>query len=107
MNQTTKGLVRGVLKSLGIHRQTVMLTDNLFPNRILTDRKKTLQFYSPFIQRGDLCFDVGANEGFKTKSFLMLGAKVVAIEPQGVCLHRLHSGVSAERIITADSVHML
>jgi FkbM family methyltransferase len=33
------------------------------------------------LRPGDLVFDIGANEGFKTDLFLRLGAKVVAIEP--------------------------
>jgi FkbM family methyltransferase len=33
---------------------------------------------------GDLIFDVGANDGFKTDVFLRLGARVVAIEPDDV-----------------------
>jgi FkbM family methyltransferase len=44
--------------------------------------KKTLSFYSHFIRKGDLCFDVGANIGDKTKIFLELGAKVIVIEPE-------------------------
>jgi len=42
-------------------------------------------FFSQFIGKGDLCFDVGANIGNKSGSFLSLGAKVVAIEPQNYC----------------------
>ena len=50
---------------------------------------KMLDFYSQFIAKGDLCFDVGANFGNRTKVFLGLGAKVVCIEPQQVCLRKL------------------
>jgi len=38
--------------------------------------------YARFIQRGDLVFDVGAHVGHRTASFLRLGARVVAVEPQ-------------------------
>ena len=48
-----------------------------------------LNFYSQFIEEGDLCFDVGANFGNRTKVFLELGAKVVCIEPQQLCLRKL------------------
>ena len=41
-----------------------------------------LDFYSQFIKKGDLVFDVGANVGSRSKLFLNLGAKVVAFEPQ-------------------------
>ncbi len=34
-------------------------------------------------------FDVGANMGEKTDIFLSLGAKVVAVEPQPICLEKL------------------
>jgi len=50
---------------------------------------RMLRFYSQFINQGDLCFDVGANSGEWTEIFLKLGAAVVAIEPQGVCMQQL------------------
>jgi FkbM family methyltransferase len=39
-------------------------------------------FYRQFIQRGDLCFDIGAHVGDRLVHFLGLGARVVAVEPQ-------------------------
>lgn len=53
-------------------------------------KRKAVQFYSRFIKKGDLCFDVGANFGKKTEIFLELGAKVICIEPQQVCLRYLY-----------------
>lgn len=46
---------------------------------------RDLQFYSQFIDEGNLCFDIGANIGDKTEVFLRLGAVVVAVEPQESC----------------------
>lgn len=46
-------------------------------------------FYKKLIKQGDICFDIGANVGYKSKLFLALGAKVVAIEPQSKCLEDL------------------
>jgi len=40
------------------------------------------KFYSEFIRPGELCFDIGAHIGKKTKVFLELGARVIAVEPQ-------------------------
>lgn len=37
----------------------------------------------------DLVFDVGANEGAKSRTFLSLGARVIAIEPQPSCVEKL------------------
>jgi FkbM family methyltransferase len=47
-------------------------------------RRKQLDFYRQLLtglRPGDLIFDIGANEGFKTDLFLRLGARVVAIDP--------------------------
>lgn len=47
--------------------------------------EKTRSFYAQFLKKGDLCFDIGANEGLKTNIFLSLGANVIAVEPQHDC----------------------
>lgn len=57
--------------------------------------KKMLGFYSSFVKRGDLCFDVGANMGNRTEVFLELGAAVVAVEPQETCLRVLEERFGA------------
>src|SRR5262245_33095825 len=49
------------------------------------------QFYRQFIKRNDLVFDVGANRGAKTDALLSLGAQVVAVEPNPVCVEFLRS----------------
>jgi FkbM family methyltransferase len=48
--------------------------------------RKERDFFSAFIRRGDLVFDVGANVGDKTAVFASIGARVVAIEPQRSCV---------------------
>jgi FkbM family methyltransferase len=53
-------------------------------------QRRMLEFYSQFIQEGDLCFDIGANVGRFTRGFLKLGARVICIEPQEDCLRQLH-----------------
>jgi len=40
------------------------------------------RFYRQFIAPGDLCFDVGAHVGNRVRTFVSLGAQVVAVEPQ-------------------------
>jgi FkbM family methyltransferase len=39
------------------------------------------KFYSGFVEKGNLVYDVGANIGNRTEVFLSLGANVVCIEP--------------------------
>ena len=56
--------------------------------RAVRDRWNGLEerrLYRQFIAKGDLVFDVGANVGLKTKAFLALGARVVAVEANPDC----------------------
>ncbi len=46
-------------------------------------------FYSSFMEPDDLCFDIGANLGNRTRCFHHLGCKVVAVEPQKRCFQKL------------------
>jgi len=55
-------------------------------------KKKWMEaFYSKFVGKGDLCFDIGANIGERTNIFLNLKTKVVAIEPQKACFEILNA----------------
>ena len=56
-------------------------------NIILAFQEKL--FYSQLINKGDLCFDIGANNGKKSKLMLAAGGKVIAFEPQSLCLNYL------------------
>ncbi|MFL5825661.1 MAG: FkbM family methyltransferase [Thermoleophilaceae bacterium] len=47
--------------------------------------------YEGLINPGDLVFDVGANEGNRVETFLGLGARVVAVEPQADCAARVRA----------------
>ncbi len=64
------------------------------------------RFYRPFIQPGDLCFDVGAHVGNRIRVWRGLGARVVAVEPQPqmmAWLRRLY-GRSAQVALVASAV---
>jgi FkbM family methyltransferase len=52
--------------------------------KVIDRRESEVQFYRGLLKgfrKGDIIFDIGANQGQKTDVFLRLGAKVVAIEP--------------------------
>jgi FkbM family methyltransferase len=40
------------------------------------------EFYSQFVEPGALCFDIGSHVGNRVRTWLSLGARVVAVEPQ-------------------------
>lgn len=59
-----------------------------------------LQFYSQFVKPGDVCFDVGANTGNRTKVFLKLASHVVAVEPQDKCARLIDSVFGRDKRLT-------
>ena len=68
------------LRNSRIHDFYWMMTGR----RWMLARTKQIDFYRHLLsglRYGDLIFDIGANEGFKTDVFLRLGARVVAVEP--------------------------
>jgi FkbM family methyltransferase len=62
--------------------------------------ERMLGFYSRLVRPGDLCFDIGANLGNRTRILRRLGARVVAVEPQPAlarvlrAMHRRDDGVT-------------
>jgi len=53
----------------------------------IANRAREIKFYRTTLdgfQKGNVIFDIGANDGFKTDIFLRLGAKVVAVEPDEI-----------------------
>ncbi len=76
----------GVKVLLGIFREKMRryIHPEIYRNQqLLFEERK--QFYSSFLSKNDLVFDVGANMGNRVEVFLALGNKVVAIEPQSFC----------------------
>ncbi len=74
----------------GKNKQAEWLVKHYLPgtNRFVSYHKMKT-FYSQFVKKGDLCFDIGANIGNRTEIFLDLGARVIAVEPQAECLKTL------------------
>jgi FkbM family methyltransferase len=87
-----KGLInfesinRRTLKSLGLYYKWLFYKERKSPTASMLKMRK---LYSRFINPGDLCFDIGANMGSRVASFLVLKAKVVAVEPQEICMKEL------------------
>jgi FkbM family methyltransferase len=72
-----------------------------------TSDDRALNFYLPLVQPGDLVFDVGANIGERSKIFRMCGARVIAIEPQPLCVRvikRAWDDVTVLQCAVSDTV---
>jgi len=77
-------MIAKILKKLHIYTPVKRFKDDVFfnwrENRWFN--KEMLYMYKDFIKKGDLCFDLGAAYGNRTKHFLELGAKkVIVVEP--------------------------
>jgi FkbM family methyltransferase len=70
------GAWRRLRRSYGLARSAVIYHGNP------VKRRRARAFYRAFVRPGDLCFDIGAHLGDRTGHFLVLGARVVALEPQ-------------------------
>lgn len=67
-------------------------------------RERRRMFYSQFVRAGDLVFDVGANLGNRTETFLALGARVIAVEPQLECVQTLRKRFDSSSMLAIEPV---
>ncbi len=63
-------------------------------------RRRLCRFYRQFVRPGALSFDIGAHLGSRSRAFLDLGARVVALEPQPACVAYLQKRWGGERRFT-------
>ena len=59
-------------------------------------------FFRPFVNKGDLIFDVGADGGRFTTNFFNMGAKVISIEPQKKSFKKLHERFSKSKKVILE-----
>lgn len=100
-----RNIIIKLLQLLRLHRTAKTAKDWLMtisPRYIrhIRHKREMLKFYSQFINKGDLCFDVGANLGNRTEIFLKLGATVIVIEPQDICMGQLWKKYENNRRVT-------
>jgi FkbM family methyltransferase len=65
------------------------LIRSTFMYRLPGHTRRSRAFYRAFLKPGDLAFDIGAHVGDRVSSFRRLGARVVALEPQRLCMRAL------------------
>lgn len=88
-------LVRKLLLGFGLYDTAVD-----FKHWIDGTEERYVRFYSEFVHKDDLCFDIGANVGRRTAVLLKLGARVVAVEPVPRCMKILRKRYGSDRRVT-------
>jgi len=56
-------------------------------------QKRLNKFYGELLSEADLCFDIGAHLGVRSRCFLNLDKKVVAVEPQPIFAKKLRENL--------------
>lgn len=104
----TKRYFRNILNRAGLLgiTQSIIYWFTRFDADTTHPRRLMRRFYAQFIKKDDLCFDIGANLGNRTRMFLELGAKVICVEPQKKCLDKLYRlfGRNSNVIIVSKGV---
>lgn len=90
--------LRGLLIGLPVYKPLRFVYQSLFDRGAVHRRKQRQEFYSLFIRRGDLVFDVGANIGNYAETLCGAGATVVAIEPDPRNLKFLRKRLKGEHV---------
>ena len=74
----------------GTWKEATEAGDSPLSTEIVTNSQNAIDnFIGQFFNRGDLVFDVGANQGLKTDLYLGFGARVICFEPQPHCVELL------------------
>ena len=104
----TKQQFRKILGRLRLATPTEFRWRSLTPNgrrvnrKIKAHQQHMIGMYSQFIKHGDLCFDVRANMGTRVERFLIMGANVVAVEPQQHCIDYLQAKYWHSKRVTLE-----
>jgi len=91
--------INGIRKTLRLSRSELLEPKS----RQEDPRYQHICFYSQFLTKGDLCFDVGAHVGCKADMFRQLGARIICIEPQPKCVGILRDKYRKDRDVTIVS----
>lgn len=73
-------IIRSIQQSLGLSFSFLIYYGLPFHHQALT------QIYAPFINPGDLCFDIGAHLGDRIRALSQLDARIIALEPHPRCM---------------------
>lgn len=80
MTRSSTAISQNARRWLGLGRSLLIYYGDPFRLR------RMQQFYAQFIRPGDLCFDIGAHVGNRLLAWSRLGARIVGVEPQPLCM---------------------
>ncbi len=102
-NLGMKEQIKGMLIDKGYWRHCLRLRNAFFRSANWQKRRESsLAFYSRFISRNDLCFDIGANRGHVTRSLRECGARVVSVEPQQELAAALNEWYAKDKAVLVE-----
>jgi FkbM family methyltransferase len=98
-------MIKTLLKIIGKRNYLKLekFKKSIFPTKHDKQQKvffeRQVKFYASFIDKNDMCFDIGGNVGDKAAIFLHLNAKVIIVEPQDSCVKMLNEKFGGKAII--------
>jgi len=99
MNQDAVELLKADPAATVIHRSLRFYYGNAAQDAAMD------ALYAHFVHPGDLVFDIGAHVGDRIGSFRRLGARVVAVEPQPLCVRAIREIYAGdEDVIPVEAV---
>ena len=93
-----KDLVAEQLSETSVYTPLRNIYHSIFNRDYIRLQDSMRKFYGQFVAPGSLVFDVGANHGEHTETFLRLGARVVALEPNPTCCKLIRALGHKERL---------
>lgn len=96
-NYSLKRRLANFLRKTPLYPSAKAIYRHTLNRNYLLQRRELINFFSSFVKRDDLVFDVGANVGDFVDAFLHLGARVCAVEPNPFCVKELKSLYSNNR----------
>jgi FkbM family methyltransferase len=99
-----KNIIKNIISILNLGTLVKIIIIRLgFRQKIFEQRALVVKnMYKNLLKPGMLVFDIGANQGHYTAGFLLLGSKVISVEPQKDCFKILRA-----RFRKNKNVHLL
>jgi FkbM family methyltransferase len=86
-----KEIVKRLALAVGLYRPARYINDRLTRKQFVEILADDIVFFKSQLRPNSLCFDIGSNIGEKTEALLRAGMRVVAVEPQPLCVKEIEA----------------